>query len=48
VCIELAGPLWLRGLAMHASQLSQRIEQAQDAFLAAAGETQGVRSISSL
>jgi hypothetical protein len=36
VSIELAGPLWLRGLALHASKLSQRIEQAQEAFHSAA------------
>jgi len=33
--IELAGPLWLRGLALHASKLSQRIEQAQETLDAA-------------
>jgi hypothetical protein len=36
--IELAGPLWLRGLALHASKLSQRIEQAQEAFRVTAEE----------
>jgi hypothetical protein len=48
VSIELAGPLWLRGLALHVSKLSQRIEQAQEAFHAAADETRGVRNIGSL
>jgi hypothetical protein len=48
VSIELAGPLWLRGLALRASKLSQRIEQAQEAFNAAAQEAREVRSISSL
>jgi hypothetical protein len=48
VSIEVAGPLWLRGLALHASKLSQRIEQAQETFHAAAEETQGVRNIGSL
>jgi hypothetical protein len=38
--IELAGPLWLRGLALHASKLSQRIGQAQEAFHAAADTAQ--------
>ena len=38
--IELAGPLWLRGLALHASKLSQRIEQAQEAFHTAAETAQ--------
>ena len=36
--IELAGPLWLRGLAFHASMLSQRIEQTQEALHAAVKE----------
>jgi hypothetical protein len=46
--IELAGPLRLRGLALHAGKLSQRIEQAQEAFHAAAEDTREVRSIGSL
>lgn len=46
--IELAGPLWLRGLALHVSGLFQRIEQAQEAFHPAAEETRGARSIGSL
>jgi hypothetical protein len=36
--IELAGPLWLRGLALHASKLSQRIEQEQETLDAAVEE----------
>jgi hypothetical protein len=46
--IELAGPLWLRGLALHASKLSQRIEQAQEAFNEATEEARGVQSSGSL
>lgn len=48
VSIEMAGPLWLRGLALRASRLSQRIEQAQEALSAAAGEAREVRTIGSL
>jgi len=46
--IELAGPLRLRGLALHAGKLSQRIEQAQEAFSEAAEEARGVQSSGSL
>lgn len=48
VSIEVAGPLWMRGLALRASGLSQRIEQAQEAFHAAAEEAREVRTIGSL
>ena len=33
--IQLAGPLWLRGLAIHAQELSRRIAEAQENFQAA-------------
>jgi len=48
VSIELVGPLSLRGLALHASKLSLRIEQAQETFFSAAGDAKGIRSSSSL
>ena len=48
VSIEVAGPLWLRGLALRASKLSQRIEQAQEAFHATAEEAREVSTIGSL
>jgi hypothetical protein len=47
VSIEIAGPLWLRGLALHASKLSQGIEETQEAILVAT-EERGIRSTGSL
>jgi hypothetical protein len=35
VLIQFAGPVWLRGLALHADRLSQHIADAQEAFNAA-------------
>lgn len=32
--IELAGPFWMRGLAMYANNMSQRIGQSHEAYLA--------------
>lgn len=48
VCIEMAGPLWLRSLALHANKLSQRIAQAQEVFQAATEQTPGAPGVRSL
>jgi hypothetical protein len=44
--IELAGPFWLRGLAVYASNVSQRLDQSHEAFLAAT-EPRDIGSVSS-
>jgi hypothetical protein len=44
ISIELAGPFWLRGLALYAGKLSQRVGQTHDGLLAAtqAHETRSI------
>ena len=42
--IELAGPFWMRGLAMHASNMARRMGQSHEAFLATT-QPKGVRSV---
>jgi hypothetical protein len=44
--IELGGPFWLRGLAVYANNVSQRLGQSHEAFLATA-KPEGIRSIDS-
>lgn len=44
--IELGGPFWMRGLAMHASNMSQRIGQSHEALLATT-QPEAVRSVDS-
>ena len=44
--IELAGPFWMRGLAMYANNMSRRIGQSHEAFLTTV-QPKGIRSIDS-
>jgi hypothetical protein len=46
ISIELAGPLWLRGLAIYANKMSEQLGQTHEAFLAAA-DAKGIRGVDS-